>query len=54
MKPIHWFSLAMFIVGLAMLFAGFSTAGAVTLVLATAVELLHSILTGKQTNDSVR
>ena len=53
MKFIHWFSLALCLVGLGLLFMGIPTAGWVIFVGATAIELVYSAVTGKQTNGGV-
>ena len=50
MKAIHWFSLGMLILGVALLFMGLSTAGTVALVVPMVVELVHAAWTGKQAN----
>lgn len=54
MKFIHWFHLATLIAGLALLFFGWTAAGGAMLVLAPVIDLVHSALTGKQTNDGSR
>ena len=50
MKLVHWFSLAALVVGVALLFAGLTTAGCVILAIAPVIELIHAAVTGKQTN----
>ncbi|MBV7544452.1 hypothetical protein [Acidovorax sp. sic0104] len=54
MKLVHWFSLAALVVGVALLFAGLTTAGCVILAIAPVIELIHAAVTGKQTNSSTR
>ena len=51
MKFIHWFSLTSCLVGLGLLFIGVPTTGWMILVGVTAIELVYSAVTGKQTND---
>lgn len=53
-KLVHWFSLAALVVGVALLFAGLTTAGCVILAIAPVIELIHAAVTGKQTNSSTR
>ncbi|MES2911437.1 MAG: hypothetical protein V4718_08630 [Pseudomonadota bacterium] len=54
MKLIHWFSLASFIIGIGLLFMGFSTAGCVILAITPVVEVIYAAVTGKQTNSGTR
>jgi hypothetical protein len=51
LKIIHGVSIASLIIALGLLVAGFSEIAGLIIGLVTAVEILFSIFTGKQTND---
>jgi len=53
-KLIHWLIVSLFIIAIALLVMGFSTAGWVILAISPVIALIHDAVTGKQTNSGDR